>query len=126
MIVGWLVSLVPSIVFALRQLATNPNLSAYYTTFLYSLVLPVVSFVIFMAWKRRKTGVAHVSESLLLTMIVTSAVSMASAIGRLTLNWFQVVFTGSLDWWYFEMAVCLISSAVMFGVLWGSKRRQLW
>lgn len=126
LLIGWLASLVPSLVSAATQLATNPNLSAYYTTFLYSLFLPVVSFLIFMAWKRRKAGMALVVESLILTVIVVTVAMTISGIARFVIDQFHVVIAGSLGWWYVEVVACLASTIATFSVLWYARRLGKW
>lgn len=125
-IISWATNLVPSIALAISQLAANPNLSAYYTTFLYSLFLPVVSFLIFMVWRRGKKGLLLVKESLFLTLIVLLVATSISGICRLLLNHFQVTLAGGLGWWYFEVVVCLASAIATFGVLWYARRLGKW
>lgn len=123
---AWLLNIVSSSVFAVQQLASNPNLSSYYTTFLYSLFLPLVSFCIFMAWKRRKSGAALVTESLFLTLIVYYAVTLVAGISHFVLTQFQVTLAGNLGWWYLEVMVCLVTSMATFAVLWYAHRLGKW
>lgn len=125
-VVGWLVGLVPSLIFAAQQLATNPNLSAYYTIFLYELFLPLVVFFGFMAYRRRKTGWPLVVESMLLTLIVWLVATSVSGLSRFVINQLHVVLTGDLGWWYLELIVCAVSVVATVAVLLYARRLGKW
>lgn len=125
-VVGWLVGLVPSLIFAAQQLATNPNLSAYYTTFLYELFLPLVVFFGFMAYRRRKTGWPLVIESMLLTLIVWLVATSVSGLSRFVISQLHIVLAGDLGWWYFELIVCSVSAIAVIVVLLYARKLGKW
>lgn len=125
-VVGWLVGLIPSLIFAMQQLATNPNLSAFYTTFLYQLFLPVAVFLGFMAFRRRKSGLPLVVESVFLTLIVWLVATTVSGASRFVTGQLQIVLAGDLDWWYLELIICATSVAATLAVLFYARKLGKW
>lgn len=125
-VIGWLASLIPSLVFAVQQLSTNPNLSAYYTTFLYQLFLPLTVFFGFMAYRRRKTGWPLVTESMLLTLIVWLVATTVSGLSRFVIGQLQLTLSGDFGWWYLELIVCAVSVIATVAVLLYARKLGKW
>jgi hypothetical protein len=125
-VAAWIVSLLPILVTVIRQLDTNSNLSAYYITFLYNIFLPVLVFFVALAFRRRKAGLPLVIESIYVTLIVWTAVTMFSGIVQFILNQVPVVFSGELDWWYLQIVVCGASLAAAAAVMWYAHKIGKW
>lgn len=125
-VVAWLVNLVSVLSIALQQWFFNPNLSAYYTIFLYDIFVPMLVFFVAMAYRRRKSGTPLLLESVFIAFIVWIAVTTISRVSQLILNQLPVVFTGELDWWYFEIIVCGVSTAATVAVLWYAHKLGKW
>lgn len=125
-VVSWLATLIPALVTALVQTATNPNLSAFYTTFLYNLFLPLVVFFGFMAYKRRKSGLPLVTESMFLTLIVWLVATTVSGLTWFVANQLQIMLSGDLGWWYLELVACVVSASATVGVLLYARKLGKW
>lgn len=125
-IVSWCINLIPPLTYALQQLPGNANFSAFYTIFLYDFFLPALLFAGFMAYRRRKTGVSRVAESLLLTLIVWHAVVATSQAVQFGLNQTQIMFDDNLDWWYLEVIVCAVSTVATLSVLIYARHLKKW
>lgn len=125
-VIAWLVNLVAVLIAVSQQWAFNPNLSAYYTIFLYDIFLPLLIFFAVMAYRRRKSGTPLLLESVFVACIVWIVVTTIGRISHLVLNQVPVVFTGQLDWWYLEVIICVVSTLATAGVLWHARRLGKW
>lgn len=125
-VIAWSVNLVAVLSAASGQWVYNPNLSAYYTIFLYDIFLPLLIFFAAMAYKRRKSGTPLLLESVFVAFIVWIVVTTISRISQFILNQIPVVFTGELDWWYLEVIVCAVSTLAAVAVLWHARRLGKW
>lgn len=125
-VIAWLASLIPVLITAAQQTATNPNLSAYYTIFLHELFLPLIVFFGFMAYKRRKSGLPLVIESMLLTFIVWLVVTTVAGLSRFVLGQLQIVLSGDLGWWYFELVTSVVTAISTVIVLLYARKLGKW
>lgn len=122
----WLLDFLITGWFIAQQLPGNPNLSAFYTTLLYQVLLPLLLFGGFMGYRRRKTGLALVTESVVLAFSVWLAVVTMSRVVQFVLNQFQVVLAGDLGWWYLELTVCAVSTLAALAVVIYARRLGKW
>lgn len=121
----WIVSVVIQVVMAADLFSRNPNLSSFYSQFLYATTIPVVLFVI--AWfihppARKWTRFFHG------TLIAVSGTLFASMVGMLT-NLFitrNMVWQDPLTWWYVELVTALCSIIAFVAVLAVARYRGRW
>ncbi|MBH1980571.1 hypothetical protein I8H89_03555 [Candidatus Saccharibacteria bacterium] len=125
-VVAWLVNLISTLAIALRQWFFNSNLSAFYTTFLYEIFLPMLIFFAAMAYRRRKSGGSLILESVFVAFIVWIVATTISRVSHLVLNQLPIAFTGDLDWWYLEIIVCGVSTVATVAVLWYAHKLGKW
>lgn len=125
-IVTWLLGLVPSVVSAVQQYATDPNLSGFYITFLYNLFMPLLVFGLLMGYRRQKVGLALVRENVLLTLIVWSVATIVSILANFAIAQLGIVFEGEFAWWYLELAVAGASVVATCAVLLYARRLGKW
>ncbi len=125
-VAAWIAHLVPSIVAIFRQISTNPNLSAYYTTLLYDLFLPLVVFGVLLVYRRGKEGIPLLVENVFLTLIVWLVATSVWAISQSILGLTQVALKGDLGWWYLTIVTCVVSVAAAAAVLGYARKLGKW
>lgn len=115
------------IIFAVRVYVHHPNLSSFYTTFLYSLVIPVLLFAFVAFLNRRYIQNRRIMfENVLITFIGVTFCSLIGYAVQTAMSLGQVVLDGPLGWWWLEIATATVSFAIYVGVLFFARRTGRW
>lgn len=126
LVVVWVLQTLGTMIVMFEQLPNNTNMSAFYTTLLYNTFTPLIVLLGVLAYRRRKAGVPLLIESVLVAAIVWLCANATSGISAFLLTHSNIVLGGSLDWWYLELMVCVVSVVATLVVLWYAHRLGKW
>lgn len=105
----------------------NPNLSSYYTTFLYSAIVPLLLFGLATFLNRRyKQNRRVVFENSLVALVGMTFCSFVGFAVRAAMSLGQVALDGPLGWWWLEIATATVSFAMYVGILLFARRTGRW
>lgn len=117
---GYLVTTVYEIVMATIQISSNPNLSSYYWVGVYSIILPLIFFVVayWLSNKKNKYPVRIFASTLLATSGMFAVLASNSLVNHLIVASRSTVFaSGFWGWFGLQLVIATVFLVVYVLVL---------
>jgi hypothetical protein len=123
----WVLELAFQIFQASMVYRHNPNLSSYYTTFLYSAIIPLLLFGIATFLNRRyKPSRRVVFENTLIALVGMTFCSFVGFAAQMATMAREVIIQGPLGWWWLEILTAVASFVIYVGILLFARRTGRW